>query len=154
MVFDKIKYMKRIFISILSISFIFGFLFSVKTKNQDYNNVCFSNRCFEVEVADTDKKRQQGLMFREILPKGSGMLFVFEEPAKYGFWMKNTYIPLDILWIDTNKKIVFIKRNSQPCRDQKCLPVYPDKSAMYVLEVNASEAQGLRVGDTVRFNVQ
>jgi len=72
---------------------------------------------------------------------------------KYGFWMKNTLISLDIIWIDENKEVVFIKRNAKPCRADPCEIFKPDKNAKYVLEINGGLAEriGLRVGDSLEF---
>ena len=72
---------------------------------------------------------------------------------KYGFWMKNTLISLDIIWIDENKEVVFIKRSAKPCRADPCEIFKPDKNAKYVLEINGGLAEkiGLRVGDGLEF---
>ena len=78
------------------------------------------------------------------------MLFVFPEEGEYPFWMKNTLIPLDIIWINQEKEVVFIGENLQPCKEEYFCPlVRPDKNAKYVLEVNKGivEKIGLEVGD-------
>ena len=67
------------------------------------------------ELADTAEKRARGLMFRESLPKDRGMLFTFSEPQQWTFWMKNTRISLDIIWMDAKKKIVHVERNVPTC---------------------------------------
>lgn len=70
---------------------------------------------YKLKVADTGKKRSQGLMYIENLPKNEGMLFVFEKSGIYPFWMKNTKIPLDIIWLNSDKQVVYIKENASPC---------------------------------------
>ncbi len=114
------------------------------------SQVCFKKGCFYVELAKTAEERSRGLMFRESLELNKGMLFMFEKEGNYSFWMRDTPIPLDIIWIDKNKEIVFIKRDFQPCeKELPCLPADPGKNAKYVLEVNGGIAEkiGLGIGD-------
>ena|SRR3989344_428841 len=115
------------------------------------SEVCISNNCFRVEVADNPVERAQGLMFRKELKENSGMLFIFDSSEKHSFWMKNTLIPLDIIWIDENKKIVYIYENAQPCRET-CDSIIPDKNAKYVLEINTGLARKyeIEIGDGVK----
>lgn len=100
------------------------------------NQICFTNNCFDIEVVDSDEKRKKWLMFRDFLPSQSWMLFVFEKEAIYPFWMKNTLIALDMIWIDKNWKIVDIK-TAQPCTSDPCSTYVPLWSGLYVLEINA-----------------
>jgi len=111
--------------------------------------VCFKEKCFSIEIAKTQEERSSGLMFREKLDFDSGMLFVFPDNGIHGFWMKNTLIPLDIIWIN-NGKIVYIAKNMQPCKET-CDSIIPDKNSRYVLEINSglSEKLGLKAGDEV-----
>lgn len=115
--------------------------------------VCIRDNCFEVEVAKTEAQRDRGLMNREELGRDKGMFFVFDKEGIYPFWMKNTLIPLDIIWADSNGKIVFISQNVQPCKSLICSSVYPNVKAKYVLEVNAGicESLDIKVGDQVNF---
>ena len=102
-----------------------------------------------VEVADTVEERQEGLMYREKLAKNSGMLFIFENERILSFWMKNTQIPLDMIFISANGTITEIKHYVQPCLTDPC-PTYPSEYPnKYVLEVNAgfSEENDIQVGD-------
>jgi len=112
--------------------------------------VCFQENCFTVEVADTVKKQQQGLMFRENLERDSGMIFVFAKEGNYPFWMKDTLIPLDIIWINKNQEVVFIKENADPCAEI-CESIDPKQNAKYVLELNGGliDNLGLKLGEKV-----
>ena len=108
----------------------------------------------QVEVADTDAKRTQGLGFRNHLPVGKGMLFVFTKKARYGFWMKNMKIPIDIIWLN-NHQIVDVLSDVSPPDDPKKLPqsFYPKTDANFVLELSAGEAKrlGFQTGSVVRY---
>ena len=97
------------------------------------------------ELADTDEKRARGLMFREQLASDRGMLFVFSEPGQWAFWMKNTKIPLDILWLDSNKKIVDFVENIPGCLGDPCLQYQPAFDASYALEVPAGSIKRLKL---------
>jgi uncharacterized membrane protein (UPF0127 family) len=107
-----------------------------------------------VEVAADDATRQQGLMYRDQLPPDRGMIFYFAQTGNYPFWMKNTLIPLDMIWIDDQRRIVHIAQNVQPCKADPC-PSVPAGAgdARYVLEVAAGVAarHGLANGQTLRF---
>ena len=92
-------------------------------------------------------------MFREELDSNEGMLFIFNDEAAYSFWMKNTLIPLDIIWLNRGKEVVFISKNVQLCENDSCPLISSNKKALYVLELNAGMADkiGLNVGDKMRF---
>ncbi len=101
---------------------------------------------FSVEIADTSQKQALGLMYRDEMPVDHGMLFVFTNEAPRSFWMKNTRIPLDIMYFDQDLKMVSASLNTKPCRVSRC-PSYPSIApAMYVLELNAGTALELGVG--------
>lgn len=106
------------------------------------------------ELAATEAERNQGLMHRTSLGKDAGMLFVFEAPDRHAFWMKNTLIALDMLWLDKAGTVVSISTDVPPCKADPC-PTYPPTAvASYVLEVNAGYAKShkLKVGDTLVLN--
>jgi len=110
---------------------------------------------FTVELADTQEKQALGLMFRDTMPDDHGMLFRFPAEGLRSFWMKNTRIPLDILYFDDDLKLVSVAEDARPCRTQRC-PSYPSKGpARYVLELNAGKAAelGLRPGDVLELHL-
>ena len=102
---------------------------NLKEKNRE-NEVCFEDNCFNVEIVADYASRARGLMFRENLSENSGMLFIFEQEGIYPFWMKDTLIPLDMIWISEEKKIVFIARDVQPCKTQTCQIISPNKEGI------------------------
>lgn len=103
---------------------------------------------FQVEVASTDIQRARGLMFREEMAEDHGMLFVFENEGERFFWMKNTPLPLDIIYISEAGRIVSIAAATVPFSENVIPSGHP---ARFVLELNAglSEKLGITVGDTV-----
>ena len=117
--------------------------------------VCFKQNCFDVEIANTDIRRAQGLMGINSLDENKGMLFVFNKEDNYSFWMKNTLIPLDIIWMDKGGKVIFIKENAQPCTNDNCPYIISDTKAKYVLEINAGKAGeiNLKTGDNLDINL-
>lgn len=123
------------------------------SKSRDYSRVCFKEKCFSVEIAKTYEQGSRGLMFRDKLDSGSGMLFIFPDDRIQGFWMKDTLIPLDIIWINSSREVVYIAQNVQPCKET-CETIEPSAEARYALEINAglSEEFGLKVGDEARLD--
>ena len=123
-------------------------------KNKD--KVCFDGQCVKVEIVQTQKERERGLQNRGSLDKDAGMLFIFAKSGKHGFWMKNTLISLDMIWLNNYQEIVYIQENAVPCRMPPCKIYSPDRDALYVLEVNAgyAEEQGLKVGDRADFKIK
>jgi uncharacterized membrane protein (UPF0127 family) len=105
-----------------------------------------------IDIADTEPVRERGLMFRERLAPNEGMIFVFPQSGYYPFWMKNTLIPLDMLWLDGSGRIVSIARSVPPCKADPCPSYPPDANASYVIEVVSgfSREHGLKVGDVVK----
>ncbi|MBR9707162.1 MAG: DUF192 domain-containing protein [Candidatus Diapherotrites archaeon] len=103
-----------------------------------------------VEVADIDAERSQGLMFRASLAENAGMWFVFDGEKQRTFWMKNTLIPLDIIFVDSEFKVVDIK-SAVPCESDPCTTYSSKSPAQFVLEVNAGFAKkhSLSIGDVV-----
>ena len=109
---------------------------------------------FVVEVADDHDERARGLMFRDQLAEGSGMLFVHDAERPLAYWMKNTRIPLDIFYFDASRKLVSVSRGVPACSLGDRCPPYPSAGpAIYVLELNAGQANELGVapGDLITF---
>jgi len=115
--------------------------------------VCIRGTCFDAEVAVTAAERAQGLMFRETLGSGRGMLFVFPEAGRHSFWMKNTRIELDIIFIGADLRVVSIARRAQPCRREPCEVYSPAGDVAYALEIAGGRAAdyGFAAGDPVEF---
>jgi uncharacterized membrane protein (UPF0127 family) len=106
-----------------------------------------------IEIAADEATREQGLMYRDRLADDAGMLFFFTKTDEYSFWMKNTLIPLDIIWIDEQKKIVHIGAGIPPCHADPCPSYPPNAKAIYVLEVASGVAakHHLAEGNVLRF---
>jgi uncharacterized membrane protein (UPF0127 family) len=114
-----------------------------------------SGKVLQVEVMVKDEDRAMGLMFRSSLPLDRGMLFLFEQSDFHGIWMKNCKFPIDILWLDEQKKIVHVEEKAAPCKADPC-PVYvPLRRASWVIELNAGQASREKavVGAAVSFTL-
>jgi len=114
-----------------------------------------SGKVLQAEVMVRDEDRAMGLMFRPSLPLDRGMVFVFETADFHGIWMKNCRFPIDILWLDEEKRVVHVAASVPPCKADPC-PVYnPMRRASYVIELNAGQARREKavVGATVGFDV-
>ena len=109
------------------------------------------NNVFDIEVAKSAEQLAHGLMYRKSLEKDSGMLFIFAKPQIVNMWMKNTYVPLDMIFIDKNYKIVKIAKNNQP-RSLDVISSGVDVIA--VLEVNAmiADEKSIKVGDIISYS--
>ncbi|WP_371153596.1 DUF192 domain-containing protein [Jannaschia sp. 2305UL9-9] len=104
---------------------------------------------FRVELALTPEDQARGLMFREDMPRLSGMLFVYPRTQPLGFWMRNTLIPLDMIFVDETGEILKVHANAQPHDETVILSEVPARA---VLEVNGglAETLGIGPGDTLR----
>lgn len=105
----------------------------------------------DIEIADTDFDVQTGLMYRDSMKDTQGMLFVFNDETERNFYMKNTKIPLDLIYINANKKIVSFQKNAKPF-DESSLP--SNGIAKYVLEINADLVNKwmISVGDSISYS--
>lgn len=109
---------------------------------------------FQVEIADDEAERERGLMFRDDMAADHGMLFIHDSEAPQSYWMKNTHIPLDILYFDRQHKLVSAQERVPPCSAGDRCPPYPSEGpALYVLELNAgtADALGVKPGDELVF---
>jgi uncharacterized membrane protein (UPF0127 family) len=109
-----------------------------------------------VEIAETEEQRARGLMFRERMSPAEGMIFLFEGPGNYPFWMKNTLIPLDMIWLDQHARIVWIAHSVPPCKADPCPSFDHEGDALYVVEVVSGFAKEhrLKVGDQLTLNIR
>lgn len=157
--------MKRLLFSVLFISFLnCGGLNQSTTNNASQSEIHFSSlnvhvltsqngpQDFLADLADTQEKRSLGLMYRSELASDAGMLFVFETVDRHGFFMRNTLIPLDMIFIDENKTVSFIEAETIPLSET---PTFPTQPILYVLEINGGECakRGIAVGDRVDFDL-
>lgn len=109
---------------------------------------------FTVEIANTPETWEHGLMERASLAPNAGMLFIFPEMAPRAFWMMNTLIPLDMLFIDADRRIINIRENALPCAAPRRCPTYTSTApAKYVLEIPGGRARalGITAGDHIYF---
>ncbi|MDH5564494.1 MAG: DUF192 domain-containing protein [Nitrospirota bacterium] len=109
------------------------------------------------EIVDSPDKRAKGLMFRQSMAPDRGMLFLFPEPGHFSFWMKNTMIPLDILWLDESGTILHLEPNVPICtrKDDQCQKYQSPHKSLQVLELNAGMAEklGLEVGGQLEIDL-
>ena len=109
------------------------------------NQLIIGGKNIVVEIADTDATRAQGLSGRPSLETSHGLMFIFDKPGIYGFWMKDMYFPIDIIWIGKDGKVAGIERSINP--DTYPRVFYPPMSIRSVLEVNVNS--GIDIGDKV-----
>lgn len=104
----------------------------------------------DIEIAETDTDRERGLMWRRAMEEEQGMLFLMERMEMQSFWMLNTYLPLDIIYIDDQFRIVSIQKNTQP---QSLKPIPSLRPAIYVLEVNGGycDRHGIQEGHYIKY---
>jgi uncharacterized membrane protein (UPF0127 family) len=138
--------------------FLIGLLFTLFMVNYSVgysiNYVLFQESdIIKVELAQTSDELESGLMNRDELLAGSGMLFIFDGEDKHRIWMKNMKFPIDIIWIDSNHKIVDIFKEASPCASDSCHIYVPSNTARYVLEVQAGYLEGnkIEIGQDVSF---
>lgn len=130
----------------VSVSFLIN---AKKSSNQNYRfpRVAIRDKRYGLEVADSDSEREKGLGGRESLCAECGMLFVFEQPGQYAFWMKDMRFPLDIIWL-SGDRVVFAAHDVEPDFSGVIEPgVFADQ----VIEINAGAVRGLNIGEKVNF---
>ncbi len=122
-----------------------GTLTFVSQQNSDTLSV------IDIEVADNEQMRARGLMYRKSLPEDAGMLFIFNREEMQGFWMKNTYIALDMLFVNADRQIVTIHMNTTPMKEWNYASTAP---AQYVVEVNAGYClkNNIKEGDYIEYD--
>lgn len=110
--------------------------------NFPMGTIKIDNQVLQVQIADTEPSRVRGLMFQDELPYNQGMFFVFEKPGTYSMWMLNMQFPLDLIWFDSEGKIVHIEKNVPPCKSAletaTCSGINSGTNqALYILEVTS-----------------
>ena len=148
----KTKWALRLRLSIvILVILVASIIIAINSQNQK-PTLTINYTVINIEIATTSQEKSRGLCCRKGLVKNSGMLFVYDKPGDYRFWMKDTLIPLDMYWIDSDKKIVHIEHSVQPSSYPKTFGTnIPSK---YILETNAgfAKASSIKVGDTVKFD--
>jgi len=139
----------------LLIGFILNLVLSASgcAKLAEAPSVELKGKRYTVELADTPELRERGLMFRRDMPADAGMLFIHDNEEPLAYWMKKTYIPLDILYFDSKLRLISAQLGVPPCGDQPRCPTFASAGpAQYVLELNAGQAAALdlKPGDTLR----
>lgn len=112
----------------------------INNKESNLVDITIGDKKYKVEIADTPEKQEKGLMGRKSLPEDQGMLFIYDEPQDLSYWMKNTLISLDIIFIDDDMEVVSVKQG-QPMSEE---PI-TENDVQYVLEVNSNS--GIEEGD-------
>lgn len=138
-----------IIIGIVTVLIVLIFIFG-KTYSNNY--VKIDNKKTNVEVADTSEEKREGLMFRENLCENCGMLFVYGEEKIPTYWMKNTKIPLDIVFINSNLEVVDLF-HAEPCYQEPCKTYAPKNKSLYVLETNINRFNESIIGKKVSINI-
>jgi uncharacterized membrane protein (UPF0127 family) len=109
-----------------------------------------SPKCsFEIEIAETPEQQKLGLMYRDSMAVNQGMLFPYAAPTSPSFWMKDTYLPLDIIFIGADSTIVSLSKNTTPFSEERINPKAP---AQFVLEINAGLSQKLNLSEGDKFS--
>jgi len=134
--------------------FIILILFMINlTAAPQFISMFFGSEEFLVEIADTEKEKAVGLMFRKEIPDNFGMLFVYSDEDYRGIWMKNTFVNLDLIYLNSAKEIIEIIYNVPPCRKEPCKTYISKNIAQYVLEIKGNRAKSLKLktGDRIFF---
>jgi len=116
-------------------------------------SITIAGQTFNTEIANTEETRKRGLSGRSALAADEAMLFVFDKPAAYAFWMKDMKFSIDIIWIDADKRVVHIEKSVSP--DTYPAGFAPSRDALYVFEVRAGTADRLKIkqGDSVEVSL-
>ncbi len=145
--------MRKILIIPILMMFCLSLMAKEKTR---YGSVILPDKTvLTMELATTQEQWIRGLMYRHSLAPNTGMLFIYDHPAPYAFWMKNCFIHLDIIWLSADKKIVYYVENVPPC-DQSDCPSYGSMNmAKYVVEANPGTVKKhkLKLGDKIEIRI-
>jgi uncharacterized membrane protein (UPF0127 family) len=124
----------------------------------NYQKTTISINGFNVSmaIASTDEERARGLSGLEKMNENEGMIFLFDEPSKQGFWMNKMNFPIDIIWLDSNRKVVHIEKKLEPCNIFLACPVYnPQVDSLYVIELESgfTEDHSMKEGMIINFDL-
>jgi hypothetical protein len=140
----------NVYFMIILLLVLSAFLIYIFNERQHYK-LKINDYTINLEPAITIEEKTRGLMHREYLSKDRGMIFIFDDSDKRTFWMKNTLIPLDMIFVDNENKVVDMKKNFQPCREEPCETYTSSQPARYVIEVNAglTDELGIETGQVL-----
>ncbi|OHB24171.1 MAG: hypothetical protein A3F96_01000 [Parcubacteria group bacterium RIFCSPLOWO2_12_FULL_40_10] len=138
----------------LVIAGILAIYFSTGEDISEFNSIIIGDTKIEIKTAETPEERTLGLSGQKSLPHNRGLFFIYDQPDLYGIWMKEMNFPIDIIWFDSDKKIVSISKNAKPESFPEVF--WPDFLASYVLEVNAGfvDENGIKIGDNFGYFIQ
>jgi uncharacterized membrane protein (UPF0127 family) len=152
-IFKRVDFIRASQLLLLTLLFFLN-LCSAQTRGKRFIKIFLPDGyAITAEIAATDEERQLGLMHRKKINPDQGMLLVFEQENLYSIWMKNMNIPLDIVWLNGEKRIVHIERDVPPCKEDPC-PTYTSRlPAMYVLELKTGSVNehSLKMFDRIEF---
>ena len=123
-----------------------------KTIHFNTSSIRYKGRKIRLLIADNFARQLVGLMYRNGISDGEGMLFIFGRSSGWGIWMQNMRFPIDIVWLDGGGKVIDIKRDAQPCRSIfNCETYRPRTDSRYVLELSSGGAarHGIGIGDRI-----
>lgn len=150
-------YFKRIIILLavfIAAIFLFILLLNFGKQSSKSRKISINNHILTIEIADNDNLRTKGLSGRIFLPKDSGMLFIYEKPGFYKFWMKEMQFPLDFIWIRDDKIVDITENVPIPDKINRTLPLYTSQyPADKILEVDAGliKSIGVRIGEKIKY---
>ncbi|MDE1823068.1 MAG: DUF192 domain-containing protein [Candidatus Micrarchaeota archaeon] len=132
----------------------FKLLYLLNGKRYRTKNARIRGKPVRLYLADTALRKTIGLMYWDRLKSSEGMLFIFGKDRKHEFWMLNMRFPIDIIWLDSSRRIAHIVNGARPCASiLNCAPYVPQKDSRYVLELVSGFARksGMKIGDRLSF---
>lgn len=146
-------YLLLVFVALglLTVIAVVSFLFLNNSQNTTYTNATIGDEVYTLEVSDTEATRQKGLSERSGLDPNTGMLFDFAVDGDWRIWMVQMRFPIDIVWLNANKQIIFVKDNATPAEYPEVYKA--EELSRYVIELpsDAVEQHNLKIGDYVSF---
>lgn len=142
-----------IILVIVALVFLFGLFYGISFFLGKPDQVCFKGGCVDVQIAREKKDLEKGLQDRSFLSPSEGMFFVFPVNGRWDFWMKDTLISLDIIWLDEKQDVIHVEEGLPPCVTATCSSYGPEEESRFVLEVSAGGAKrlGIKIGDRAEY---